>query len=249
MVENGRTINRRRPFTKAVADTLTHVFVPDIRLDGQENLEIVRMLSKQGKIIIFTPNHESNADAPSVLHSLSRNGFGDIAENIVFMLGVKLKKNPLTRLFINGFNYIPVWPPSLKPKNAKEKQEKWEIQREAITSTKEVIKQGNHLVVFPEGGRSRTGILGRGNPGILNYIPYDSIIVPVTIIGTKEVLSPGEVIPKRFPVSVIFGQPVPLSELIDKNLSAESDRRRCAVDNIMKRIAVNVPVERRGVYS
>lgn len=73
--------------------------------------------------------------------------------------------------------------------------------RGAIKHALAVIEQGQCLTVFPEGHRSRNGVLGRGLPGVAMIARRANCpVVPVVVIG-----------PYRFrgKLTVRFGQPIP----------------------------------------
>ncbi len=240
-------IQRRVGIKGRIVDALTDFFIPDMTIRGSANLQTVRDLSSTNTPIFFMPNHSSNADAPAIFNVLKRNGFNDIAGKLVFLLGKRLKKNPLTNPLVDSYSIIPVWPPSLTPKSHKEERERIEANRRSLISTREALKQGLHIVIFPEGTRSRTEGLIAGHPAIMDYVPLDAVIVPVGITGTREVLKPETVIPIRSPVTVNFGIPIDVSKITDKSLKSQ-ERRQQAMDQVMKALAASLPEQQRGVY-
>ncbi len=80
------------------------------------------------------------------------------------------------------------------------------------SSIKEAVKRlknGELIVIFPEGGRSETGELRQAKRGIgmiagLSRVP----IVPTLIIGSNRVLPIGARWIKRAKITVIFGKPI-----------------------------------------
>lgn len=231
------------------ADLATNILLPDISLDqaGIENLEKVRQLASEGKQIIFMSNHLSNLDAPALVHSLSRNGFEDISKKFVFLLGMKLIKNPLIRQLTSAYRHIRVWPPSLESDITVDGDRRLGVHRKAINSVREALENGEHLVIFPETTRSRNGRLMHGHPSITHFMPDESIIVPVGIVGSEDALPPGKLWPKNYPIKVVFGEPIPLKELMDKSLQPKERRIKVMVQ-IMKAIASILPEGYQGVY-
>ena len=76
------------------------------------------------------------------------------------------------------------------------------------------LKQGEPLIWFPEGRRSRTGKLQRFQPGVgMLAEHFDVPIIPVYIEGTYEALPPGERNIRRHPVSIRFGKPLEAAKL------------------------------------
>ncbi|MCE7871291.1 1-acyl-sn-glycerol-3-phosphate acyltransferase [bacterium CPR1] len=83
----------------------------------------------------------------------------------------------------------------------------------------ELVKN-NIVVVFPEGTRTRTGQIGKGKAGVGKLI-YQArpTVVPVRMLGMREVMGVGRFIPGMFQtVRIIIGQPLDLSSLLDTAL-------------------------------
>jgi 1-acyl-sn-glycerol-3-phosphate acyltransferase len=78
---------------------------------------------------------------------------------------------------------------------------------EAFTTAYEILRQGGMLLVYAEGGRSRSGELGRPKPGIGRIALEQGVpIVPVAIHGSARVRGWKRL---RFPrVTIEFGEPV-----------------------------------------
>ncbi|HET9676578.1 MAG TPA: lysophospholipid acyltransferase family protein, partial [Solirubrobacterales bacterium] len=78
---------------------------------------------------------------------------------------------------------------------------------EAIKTARILIDQGEMLLVYAEGGRSRSGELGEPKPGIGRIaLETGAPIVPVCIYGSERVRSWKRL---RFPkVTVQFGEPI-----------------------------------------
>ncbi|MCP9450867.1 MAG: AMP-binding protein, partial [Nitrospira sp.] len=71
------------------------------------------------------------------------------------------------------------------------------------------LARGYNLVWFPEGGRSRDGMLQPFQSGIgLLATAYPVCIVPAWIHGTFEALPTGARWPCRRPVTILFGEPI-----------------------------------------
>ncbi len=77
----------------------------------------------------------------------------------------------------------------------------------AITTARILVEQGEMLLVYAEGGRSRSGELGEPKPGIGRIaLETGAPIVPVCIYGSERVRSWKRL---RFPkVTVQFGEPL-----------------------------------------
>lgn len=73
------------------------------------------------------------------------------------------------------------------------------------------LRAGGTLVIFPEGGRSRTGEIMPFKPGVIRLaLDAGAPIVPVTIIGGYEAFAPHYWIPRPHKVRVVYHPPLEL---------------------------------------
>jgi len=182
--------------------------------------------------IIFICNHLSNADGIIMNRLLKGN-------NVTFVAGIKLTDNKLTKL---GFHVAKTI--NIKPNSA---------DKEAISKIVNTLKQGNNIMIFPEGTRSRNGKMAEAKKGLLLMAKLSkATIVPMGIWGTEKLLPINEtnMASEKFnyaDVNINIGEPIMLpskNENEDKN--QYHDR---AMHEIMCGIAVLLPEEYRGVYS
>lgn len=72
-----------------------------------------------------------------------------------------------------------------------------------------LLQAGWSVLIFPEGTRSRTGVMGPFRPGIgLIAVKSGRQVLPVRILGIHRVLPPGARRPHRGRVEVCFGAPL-----------------------------------------
>ncbi len=94
---------------------------------------------------------------------------------------------------------------------------------EAMATARILVEQGEMLLVYAEGGRSRSGVLGEPKPGIGRIaLETGAPIVPVCIYGSERVRSWKHL---RFPrVTVQFGEPVafPIEEAPSRKRQLEA---------------------------
>jgi 1-acyl-sn-glycerol-3-phosphate acyltransferase len=80
----------------------------------------------------------------------------------------------------------------------------------AMRTARAVLAAGEPLILFPEGGISRTGRPGRGQPGIIALARAAGVpIVPVAIRGAFEAFPRERRVPYRGRVTIAFGAPLP----------------------------------------
>jgi 1-acyl-sn-glycerol-3-phosphate acyltransferase len=83
------------------------------------------------------------------------------------------------------------------------------VSPDSMAAAEFLLQTGWSVVVFPEGTRSRTGVLGPFRPGVgLLAVRSGRPVVPVRIVGTYDALPPGRSLPRRSRVEVRFGQPL-----------------------------------------
>ena len=171
------------------------IFCP-IRVVGRENLP------KNGAYILAA-NHQSNFD-PEII-GLTHPRLRPLA----YLTKDSLFKNRLLGWIIKHLGGFPV-----KRGTADIGALKESIRR---------IKQGIPLVMFPEGTRKRPEKMQEVHTGIAFLASKTGVpVIPVFIQGSERVLPAGAVIPRRHPVTVIFGKP----SRYDRTSSYEEIARR-----------------------
>ena len=118
--------------------------------------------------------------------------------------------------------------------------------RRALRQAEEYLKQGDVVMIYPEGTRSKTRTAIEAHAGaVLLAQRTDPPIVPVAVSGTERIFS------QRFPwyrrgqVRLTFGTPFRLADL---GVEAGADRDALA-RAMMLLIAALLPPEYRGVYA
>lgn len=100
----------------------------------------------------------------------------------------------------------------------------------AVDAGVAALRGGRSLLVFPEGTRSTTGELIAFRHGVfLMAIRAQVPIVPVTLVGAREIMRKGD--PRIYPgeVRIILHDPIPTAGLVDDDRQALAERVRAVI--------------------
>lgn len=249
--EKYRGVIPRSVVAENIVRGLARVCVPEITVQGDENLPRVRELVSAGMKIRMVANHRSHIDAPSLDDALWREGYGDLAQRLVFLVGKRIFDHPVLRLLASGVSYIPVWPRTEEAVTPKDRDRKWKITKITSASVAQVDAHGGILVIFPEGTRSRDGSLHPAVPDVAHYLKdikdRNIFVVPVGIRDTEKAMPIGE-LPRppvfrrredQVPVTIIFGEPMP-NEMLFANIDQIPPKERNAT--VMARVMNEIDV-------
>ncbi len=168
-------------------------------------------LPRSGRVV-YMANHQSFLDPPALLLAMP----GPIS----FLAKKELFRVPLLGWGMRRGDFVPV-------NRADREQARQSIQRAV-----EQVRQGRPLLVFPEGTRSADGILLPFRMGAFQIAAQaESIIIPVTIQGTRECLArkSWRLHPGR--VRITIHPPIPALPAAD--LSPLADQVRNAITGCM----------------
>jgi 1-acyl-sn-glycerol-3-phosphate acyltransferase len=139
---------------------------------------------------IIAPNHQSFLDPLFV-------GLG-MRPAAHYMAWDRLFRVPVFGWFIRQMGAFPV--DVLRPDKSSYKQ------------SLKVLKHGDHLVVFPEGGRTRRYPLEEFKNGVVRMaLATGAPMVPCTIVGGCRVWPPTRRFPRPGKIRVIYHPPIPVS--------------------------------------
>jgi 1-acyl-sn-glycerol-3-phosphate acyltransferase len=182
--------------------------------------------------VLYVCNHLSNGDGLTLQRALR-------PRRAWFLAGVKLQQTAMTRLATETVDTIFIKPGS--------------PDIEALRRAVDTLKEGRSILVFPEGGRSRTASLMRAQKGVSLIAQRAGVpIVPVALTGTEKLMPiddtnmGGERL-HHARIDVRFGAPLSLEALKAETQGAE-DARQALTDAVMRRVAALLPPSYRGVY-
>ncbi len=177
------------------------------RVIGRENLSVT------GGALIAC-NHASFVDPPFVGIALD--------EQIHYLARKSLFDHPVAGAILRSWNAVPV-----------------DQDRPDMTSLKTVIRrlrEGNKVLVFPEGERSFDDVLLPGLPGIGLIVAKSGVpVIPVRLIGTHAALPRNGKVIHPTEVTLVCGKPW---QCDPSQYGCEGkELYQCISDDIMKQIA------------
>lgn len=106
--------------------------------------------------------------------------------------------------------------------------------RRSIDEAGERIRNGDSVLIFPEGTRTRDGSLGPFKKGGFHLAVKAGVpIVPVALKGTRELMPRGSYLLRAGKVTAIIGEPIPTQGLSEEERAALSERVRGIVDGML----------------
>jgi 1-acyl-sn-glycerol-3-phosphate acyltransferase len=176
--------------------------------------------------LIVCPNHSATLDPPMVPAFLPRGDTWSMAKSEYF-------KRPLSNWIFRAYHAFPVV--------------RHTADRAALKWSFDLLKAGHALIIFPEGTRIESGLLGPAEPGA-GFLAQKAgcPVLPVGLTGTRECLPKGARWPRRTKVSITFGKPfLVLAKRPDGTRVSHTE----ASEAIMLAIAELLPEEQRGLFS
>ena len=188
-----------------------------VEVHGKSNLK------KLGKSFIVVANHSSHLDAPLIIGGLPYRHARYLAAGAAadYFFDVRWRKW-LTALFFNAF---PV------DRGGK---------RKSAGLSKALLERDVPLLIFPEGGRSKDGVLGAFKPGAAALSMSSGVpCLPVAIVGANVAMPRGQSWPVngRLPVGIVFG--APMRHHSDE--SAEAFSLRLAREVVRLHSSISIP--------
>ena len=144
-------------------------------------------------------------------------------EKIFAPVKVELFKIPVLRQIISSWGSFPV--------------KRGSAQISVMKKITELMKK-EKVMVFPEGTRSKTGELRKGNRMLGRFIlDAKPIVVPVRIFGAEKILGTGQERPKPFhKITVKFGTPLNLERFYTAEASTKELSQKI-IDAVMDAIS------------
>lgn len=159
----------------------------NIIVHGRENIP------QDGNVLLVS-NHQSNFDFAVLLSEIDIQ-FG-------FLAKIELGKIPLLRKWIEHINCLLI--------DRNDMRQQLKIILDGIG----MLKNGYSLLVFPEGTRSKDGKVHEFKAGSFKLATKTKVpILPITLVGTADVIENNNSIIKPVTVEVYIHEPIHLEEL------------------------------------
>ena len=191
----------------------------DFKVEGRENIP------ESGPLLIAS-NHLSNLDPAIVAAALPRSP--------VFLAKKELFKYRLGSMLMRGYGAFPV-----DRQRADLKALNW--------MTRQLLSEHKAAIVFPEGTRSKSGGLLRGQPGLAHIAISTGVpIIPVALRGSEPLQNVLKVVKPTATLRLKIGKP-----FVATGTDGRASRKKAAevTTEIMVRIAKLLPEGQRGEYS
>lgn len=174
--------------------------------------------------VIYVCNHLSNLDPPIVASLLPRRS--------LFLAKRELFNNPLFTFLLKGWGAYPV--------------SRYSADLHALRWARTILAAQRAVVMFPEGTRSRNleGLKKAQIGTALLATQSGATLVPIGMYGTDDLQNILKVLMPIAKIRVSVGEPFKVRTDISDRATLEQ-----ATEEIMSRVAINLPPKRRGIYA
>jgi len=174
---------------------------------------------------IIAANHASHLDSGAIISALGA-ALGVKEAQKLHVLGARdyFFDSPVKSWFFSTFlNVVPI--------------DREETSLSGLRMVQAILAQGEPILIFPEGSRSRTGRLQGFKPGLgLLALELNVPIVPAYIGGTRQALPVGNFLPRRNQVKVVFGPPILMEKYRPDGTQGKEEQYRAIVADVREAI-------------
>lgn len=192
------------------ARVLLRIALSPVTVEGLDKLQPLRREGSRRPLAVYASNHLSYYDTPML--------FAKLPFQFRILAKASLWKLPFIGWYLNRSGQVPIDQSSA---------------RAGVTSLGRGVKtlqSGLPLMLFPEGGRSAAGelksmVAGAAWMAIKAQVP----LVPITLIGTYELLPIHTYALRPRPLKLIIGDPLPTTGLTTRDADALTARLRSVI--------------------
>ena len=162
-----------------------------VRVEGRANIP------KSGPVILAA-NHRSFLDSIFIPAVISR--------RVTFVAKAEYFDDPKSAWFFRAVGQIPI------------RREGGSASERALDSAMDVLSSGGTFGIYPEGTRTRDGLMHRGHTGVARLaLRSGAPVVPVGLTGTDAIQPVDSKMPRLFKrVTIRFGEPLELEHYIGR---------------------------------
>ncbi len=245
-----------RRVTEALTGFLGHIeFFPG----SKDSLQRGRELWKAGMETWVVARHNTDADGPLIGEALGP----EMARAAFFLMGDRVLKKRVRGFFASSYSQVPI--PQIadptKDNGCRDPQEDRRLLIQANEAIPALLRSGRIAKLFPEGSRSRNGILQPVQYQIAHFLNENAFVIPMAFIGARE-RWPVEKFPKlisRDRVTINVGTPILIKDVLEEIRQFKEERgiriskkeeQGLIMEVVMRRgIAPLVAPRDRGIYS
>jgi len=192
------------------ARVLLRLTLSPVTVEGLERLQPLRREGSRRPLAVYASNHLSYYDTPML--------FAKLPFQFRILAKASLWKLPFIGWYLNRSGQVPIDQSSARAGVA------------SLMRGVKTLESGLPLLLFPEGGRSATGklkpmVAGAAWMAIKAQVP----LVPITLIGTYELLPIHTYVMRPRPLKLIIGDPLPTTGLTSRDADALTDRLRTVI--------------------
>jgi len=172
---------------------------------------------------IIAPNHLSFFDTPLIMLAAPR--------RCLFLGKAEYMDSWKTRYLFPACGMVPI------------RRDKARASMAALDTAASLLEDGELVGIYPEGTRTRDGLLHSGHTGVAQLaLTTGSPVIPVGIIGTDAVQPIGQRIPRRAGhVTLTFGEPIDPANYLS---GGRRRRRQHITRDVMAAIHAMTPQQR-----
>jgi 1-acyl-sn-glycerol-3-phosphate acyltransferase len=188
------------------ARTLLRIAMSPVTLEGTAHLQPLRRADSHRPVAVYASNHLSYYDTPAL--------FAKLPFQFRILAKASLWKIPFIGWYLQRSGQVPIDTGSGRSLIA------------SLGRGVKTLESGLPLVLFPEGGRSygevREMVSGAAWMAIKAQVP----LVPITLVGTYELLPMHTYVLRPRPLKLIIGEPIDTTGMTTRDADALTKRLR-----------------------
>lgn len=205
-----RSGRQQHSIARAWAGVLLRLTFSPVTVVGLEKLQPLRNQKSHRPLAVYASNHLSYFDTPML--------FAKLPFQFRILAKASLWKLPFIGWYLNRSGQVPIDQSSARAGVA------------SLMRGVKTLESGLPLILFPEGGRSASGelksmVAGAAWMAIKAQVP----LVPITLIGTYELLPIHTYALRPRPLKLIVGDPLPTTGLATRDAEALTTRLRTII--------------------